>query len=337
MKGAAWAARERTGRRRGGHLRDRAQGRARGLRSTRARGLPGLEDRGDGERRDRSRRARRRGRRAHGGRVGDAREQRDRHRAARPRRRRARARACPACRGAHRRRPGAVVARPARCRGRRGSRLDLGPQVRRAQGRRRAARCATACRWCPWSTAAVTRAGDAPARRTSPGSSGSPRPRAWPTSAALPTRERIAALRDRLEQGLARTVDGFVVNGDRARRVPGIVNGAFPGVEAETLLVALDQRELYAASGSSCSSGAIDPSHVLLAMGLGDTRARAVGPVQPRPLVDRGRSRCRARDRSGRGPPARGGRCMRSQAQIRRPGRRRISAPVLVGRRSQPQ
>jgi cysteine desulfurase len=87
--------------------------------------------------------------------------------------------------------------------------------------------------------------------------------------------ERIAALRDRLEQGLARTIDGFVVNGDRARRVPGILNGAFPGVEAETLLVALDQRKLYAASGSSCSSGAIDPSHVLLKMGLGDSRARA--------------------------------------------------------------
>jgi cysteine desulfurase len=82
-------------------------------------------------------------------------------------------------------------------------------------------------------------------------------------------------LRDRLEQGLTRAIDGFVVNGDPARRVPGVLSAAFPGVDSETLLVALDQRELYAASGSACSSGAIDPSHVLLAMGLGDARARA--------------------------------------------------------------
>jgi cysteine desulfurase len=86
---------------------------------------------------------------------------------------------------------------------------------------------------------------------------------------------RITALRDRLQAGLAHAVDGFVVNGDPTRRVPGILNAAFPGVEAETLLVALDHREVYAASGSACSSGAIDPSHVLLAMGVGEVRARA--------------------------------------------------------------
>ncbi len=86
---------------------------------------------------------------------------------------------------------------------------------------------------------------------------------------------RLAALRDRLEDGLARTIAGFAVNGDPARRVPGVLNAAFPEVEAETLLVALDQRELYVASGSACSSGAIDPSHVLLAMGLDQARARA--------------------------------------------------------------
>jgi cysteine desulfurase len=86
---------------------------------------------------------------------------------------------------------------------------------------------------------------------------------------------RLAALRDRLESGLARAVSGVAVNGDPTRRVPGVCNVAFPGVEAETMLVALDQRGLFAASGSACSSGAIDPSHVLLAMGLGDTRARA--------------------------------------------------------------
>jgi len=86
---------------------------------------------------------------------------------------------------------------------------------------------------------------------------------------------RIAALRDRLQAALAEAVPGFTVNGDPALRVPGILNGAFPDVDAETLLVALDQQGMYAASGSACTSGAIDPSHVLLAMGLAPERARA--------------------------------------------------------------
>ena len=53
---------------------------------------------------------------------------------------------------------------------------------------------------------------------------------------------------------------------------------AFPGVEAETLLIALDQQGVYAASGSACSSGAIDPSHVLLAMGT--PRVRALSSIR---------------------------------------------------------
>ncbi len=86
---------------------------------------------------------------------------------------------------------------------------------------------------------------------------------------------RIGALRDRLHDGLARAIPALAVNGDPSRRVPGILNCAFPGVEAESLLVALDQRAVYASSGSACASGAIDPSHVLLAMGLTPDRARA--------------------------------------------------------------
>jgi cysteine desulfurase len=88
-------------------------------------------------------------------------------------------------------------------------------------------------------------------------------------------RVRIAELRDRFQLELERAVPGFVVNGDRTRRVAGILNCGFVGVEAETLLVALDQRDVCASSGSACSSGAIDPSHVLLAMGLTSERARA--------------------------------------------------------------
>jgi cysteine desulfurase len=86
---------------------------------------------------------------------------------------------------------------------------------------------------------------------------------------------RIAQLRDRLQSGLARGVPDLVINGDPSARVEGILNCAFPGIEAETLLVALDQRGVYASSGSACTSGAIDPSHVLLAMGLTADRARS--------------------------------------------------------------
>jgi cysteine desulfurase len=86
-------------------------------------------------------------------------------------------------------------------------------------------------------------------------------------------RAHIAELRDRLQAGLARTVPGLVVNGDPLHRVEGILNCAFPGIEAETLLVVLDQHGLYASSGSACGSGAIDPSHVLLAMGVAREQA----------------------------------------------------------------
>jgi cysteine desulfurase len=73
-------------------------------------------------------------------------------------------------------------------------------------------------------------------------------------------------------------VPGFSVNGDPALRVAGLLHAAIDGVEAETLLVALDQQGVYAASGSACSSGAIDPSHVLIAMGM--ERSRALSSVR---------------------------------------------------------
>src|SRR5262249_1837780 len=79
---------------------------------------------------------------------------------------------------------------------------------------------------------------------------------------------RIGALRDRREHGLPQTIAGFATTGDTDRRVGGLLHASIDDVEAETLLVALDQLGVYAASGSACSSGAIDPSHVLLAMGM---------------------------------------------------------------------
>jgi cysteine desulfurase len=86
---------------------------------------------------------------------------------------------------------------------------------------------------------------------------------------------RVEGLRDRLESGLASAVRGFGVNGDTTHRVPGVLSCTLPGTEAESLLVVLDQQDIYAASGSACASGAIDPSHVLLAMGCTAERARA--------------------------------------------------------------
>jgi len=78
---------------------------------------------------------------------------------------------------------------------------------------------------------------------------------------------RVAALRDRLLAGLTAVPDTFV-NGDPSVKVAGNCHVGFRGVEAETLLVALDRQDVYAAAGSSCSSGATEPSHVLAAMGL---------------------------------------------------------------------
>jgi cysteine desulfurase len=79
---------------------------------------------------------------------------------------------------------------------------------------------------------------------------------------------RIAALRDRLLDGLLAVVPDSFENGDRAAKVAGNAHVGFRGVEADTLLVALDRADVCAAAGSSCSSGATEPSHVLDAMGV---------------------------------------------------------------------
>ena len=79
---------------------------------------------------------------------------------------------------------------------------------------------------------------------------------------------RIGALRDRLRDGLLAAVPGAFVNGAPDSTTAGHLHVGFPGVESEALLVMMDQRELYAAAGSSCSSGATEISHVLVAMGM---------------------------------------------------------------------
>jgi cysteine desulfurase len=79
---------------------------------------------------------------------------------------------------------------------------------------------------------------------------------------------QIAALRDRLEQKILATVPGTAVNGNREGRVPNTTNISFDRVEAESLLIALDLEGVAVSTGSACSSGTLEPSHVLKAMGL---------------------------------------------------------------------
>lgn len=77
---------------------------------------------------------------------------------------------------------------------------------------------------------------------------------------------RVTALRDRLIDGLNQIPHGEL-NGDAHRRLPGNVNFCFEGIEGESLLLLLDARGICASSGSACTSGSLDPSHVLLAIG----------------------------------------------------------------------
>jgi len=86
---------------------------------------------------------------------------------------------------------------------------------------------------------------------------------------------KMAAMRDRLEQGILAQIDDAGVNGCGAPRVPNTANIRFDGIEGEALEIALDLKGLAVSTGAACSSGAIEPSHVLIAMGLRPDQARA--------------------------------------------------------------
>ena len=79
--------------------------------------------------------------------------------------------------------------------------------------------------------------------------------------------EKTAALRDILIEGLSK-IPHARLNGDARKRLPGNVNFCFEGIEGESLLLLLDNKGIAASSGSACTSGSLDPSHVLLALGL---------------------------------------------------------------------
>ena len=85
---------------------------------------------------------------------------------------------------------------------------------------------------------------------------------------------RIAALRDELVDGVLARVEGVTVNGHPSDRLPGIANLTFTGCEGDALLMLLDGQGIECSTGSACSAGVAQPSHVLTAMGAGPTEAR---------------------------------------------------------------
>ena len=78
--------------------------------------------------------------------------------------------------------------------------------------------------------------------------------------------EKVTRLRNRLIEGLSK-IPHSILNGDPEKRLPGNVNFCFEGIEGESLLLLLDDKGICASSGSACTSGSLDPSHVLLAIG----------------------------------------------------------------------
>jgi cysteine desulfurase len=116
------------------------------------------------------------------------------------------------------------------------------------------------------------------------------------TELALGDREsvarRMADLRDRLEHGVMAAVPGVLRNGHPTERLPHVTNLAFSDLEAESLILALDLAGVGVSSGAACSSGSLEPSHVLLAMGLARDRVMSsirfsLGRMTTREEVDR--------------------------------------------------
>ena len=87
--------------------------------------------------------------------------------------------------------------------------------------------------------------------------------------------QKMAAMRDRLQQGILAQVEECGVNGNGAARVPNTTNIHFDHIDGEALVIALDLKGIAVSTGAACSSGAIEPSHVLIAMGLRPDQARA--------------------------------------------------------------
>ena len=79
---------------------------------------------------------------------------------------------------------------------------------------------------------------------------------------------RLRGLRDRIQEGLLASVDDSMFNGNETSRLPHLVNLSFKNVEGESLLLSMDALGIAVSTGSACSSGTLEPSHVLMAMGI---------------------------------------------------------------------
>jgi cysteine desulfurase len=86
---------------------------------------------------------------------------------------------------------------------------------------------------------------------------------------------RVGGIRDALVEGVRKAVPGAILNGDPTDRLPGNAHFSFPGCEGDALLLLLDAQGIACSTGSACSAGVAQPSHVLLAMGADDDRARS--------------------------------------------------------------
>jgi cysteine desulfurase len=107
------------------------------------------------------------------------------------------------------------------------------------------------------------------------GAAGFGRAAEWVVEESAGEAARLAVLRDRLERGVLERIEGAHVNGAGAARVGNTSNIRFDGIDSEPLLIALDLKGFAVSSGSACSSGATEPSHVLAAIGLTREQARS--------------------------------------------------------------
>jgi cysteine desulfurase len=113
-------------------------------------------------------------------------------------------------------------------------------------------------------------------RERRPGTENVPAAAAFGRAAELAGSEaELAGLRDRLENAILDRVPDAFINGSRSERVPNTTNIRFEGIEGEPLVIALDLRGFAVSSGAACSSGAVEPSHVLTAIGLTREQARS--------------------------------------------------------------
>lgn len=86
---------------------------------------------------------------------------------------------------------------------------------------------------------------------------------------------RVSALRDKLETGIFKTIEGVSLNGNRSARIYNTLNVSFEGLDGETILMNLDLKNICVSTGSACTAGSVEASHVLLALGIPEKMARA--------------------------------------------------------------